>query len=363
LEGLSKEDILHKEKEEVISYDILRHAIKGWINIKDIKVAVIDNKLQFKDFLGTLKVRLGVNRYEYKIPTGLYAVGSVDENSPVLVTSNYKLSFDTLRKELDESGHWILVLDTNGINVWCAAGKGTFSTRELIYQIHKCELDKVVNTKRVILPQLGASGIEAYLLRKYTKFSAIYGPVRSEDILDFIKNKFTATEQMRSVTFTIKERLVLTPLEFFLNMKYIAIFILFFILSNFLKGSESLVLSTTLNTTTILFGNFIGSVIFPLLLGVLPFRSFVLNGGILGVIYSGLIVYNSDFFMLSKNPLSSTGIFILLSVFISYISFNFTGSTTFTSFTGVKKEAKIFIPLATILAFLGFILYIAGNIF
>ena len=43
-----------------------------------------------------------------------------------------KLSFDILRRELKGLNAWVLVLDTKSINVWCAAGKGTFSTNELI---------------------------------------------------------------------------------------------------------------------------------------------------------------------------------------------------------------------------------------
>jgi len=30
---------------------------------------------------------------------------------------------------------WILILDTKGVNVWCAAGKGTFGTEELVFRI------------------------------------------------------------------------------------------------------------------------------------------------------------------------------------------------------------------------------------
>ena len=64
----------------------------------------------------------------YKVDPGLYAIGNPNERSPVLVTANYKMSFDNLREALPGRDAWILVLDTRGINVWCAAGKGTFGT-------------------------------------------------------------------------------------------------------------------------------------------------------------------------------------------------------------------------------------------
>jgi hypothetical protein len=82
------------------------------------------------DYLGTFKARWGIGRRHYMVDPGLYALGRPDEKSPVLVTANYKMSFDRLRRALPGRNAWILVLDTKGINVWCAAGKGTFGTAE-----------------------------------------------------------------------------------------------------------------------------------------------------------------------------------------------------------------------------------------
>ena len=83
----------------------------------------------------------------YKISPGLYAVGNPDHTSPVLVSANYKLTFDKMRKELSELDCWLLILDTKGINVWCAAGKGTFGTNELVRRISKTRLSKIVSHK------------------------------------------------------------------------------------------------------------------------------------------------------------------------------------------------------------------------
>jgi CO dehydrogenase/acetyl-CoA synthase gamma subunit (corrinoid Fe-S protein) len=47
---------------------------------------------------------------DYKILPGIYAAGNPGRNSPVLVTSNYKLTFDMLRKELQGIDAWIMVM-------------------------------------------------------------------------------------------------------------------------------------------------------------------------------------------------------------------------------------------------------------
>src|SRR4030042_5350466 len=85
----------------------------------------VTTRLHFRDKLGAVKVRWLIGRNNYKVDPGLYATGSPDETSDVFVSANYKLSFDHLRKNLDGINAWILVLDTKGVNVWCAAGKGT----------------------------------------------------------------------------------------------------------------------------------------------------------------------------------------------------------------------------------------------
>ena len=98
--------------------------------------------------------RLGINRGKHRVNPGLYALGNPTADSPVFVTANYALSFDVLRSSLYGIDCFILVLDTKGINVWCAAGKGTFGTEELAYRIEVTSLNQVVKHRKLILPQL-----------------------------------------------------------------------------------------------------------------------------------------------------------------------------------------------------------------
>lgn len=112
----------------------------------------VSTTLTFKDRLGGWKVRWGIGRMTYKVNPGLYAVGQPDATSPVLVSANYKLTFDALRKELVGLDCWLLILDTKAVNVWCAAGKGTFGTSELVERIQKTGLGTVVTHRKLILP-------------------------------------------------------------------------------------------------------------------------------------------------------------------------------------------------------------------
>ena len=122
----------------------------------------------------------------YKIEPGLYALGRPDDRSPVLVTANYKMSFDRLREALPGRNAWILVLDTKGINVWCAAGKGTFGTEELAARVHSSGLAQVVSHRELILPQLAGPGVAAHQVQKLSGFKVIYGPIRAKDLGAFL---------------------------------------------------------------------------------------------------------------------------------------------------------------------------------
>ena len=73
----------------------------------------------------------------------------------MLVTANYKLSFDTLRFNLQDENLWLLVVDTRGINVWCGAGKGSFSADESALQVKRSNLDRIVTHRELIFPSLG----------------------------------------------------------------------------------------------------------------------------------------------------------------------------------------------------------------
>ena len=74
---------------------------------------------------------------------------------------------------------WILVLDTKGINVWCAAGKGTFGTGELVHRIGSVGLAGIVSHRKIIVPQLGAPGVSWPEVLRRSGFTVEYGPVRA----------------------------------------------------------------------------------------------------------------------------------------------------------------------------------------
>ena len=187
--------------------------VDSFIDTPTGPVPRVKTGLEWTDLRGTISARLGLKRDQYKIAPGLYAIGQPGPDSAVLVTANYKLTFDTLRRELASFNGWILVIDTRGINVWCAAGKALFSTAEVVHRIQQSRLSAVVAHKKIILPQLAATGVSAVSVKKQSGFEVLWGPIQARDIRQFVADGCKAGQPMRRVTFTLPERAVLIPVE------------------------------------------------------------------------------------------------------------------------------------------------------
>jgi len=327
---------------------------------KSVPEAVeVSAELSFKDVAGSWKARWGINRMNYKVDPGLYYVGHPDANSPVLVTANYKMSFDSLRKELAGISAWILVLDTKGINVWCAAGKGTFGTAELINRIEKTCLSEVVAHRTVILPQLGAAGVSAHAVRKESGFQVVYGPVRAKDVPIFLKNGMKANREMRMVRFNLKDRAVLTPVEIVGAIK--PSLILFGIM--FLLNLTGIFEFTGTDVYSYIGAVVAGCVLTPILLPWIPGKAFSFKGWLLGLFWAaGVIKINGFFGGADYGVLAGIAYLLILPSVSAYFAMNFTGCSTYTSYSGVIKEMKAAIPLIAVSVSLGIILLFMGNL-
>jgi hypothetical protein len=314
-------------------------------------VPVVSTTLSFKDILGTWKVRWGFNRGNYKVAPGLYAVGKPNEESPVLVSANYKLTFDTLRKNLTDLDCWLLILDTKGVNIWCAAGKGTFGTDELVARIETVGLSKFVTHRKLILPQLGAPGVSAHEITRRTGFSVIYGPVRASDVKTFIASGYKASKEMRTVNFTFCDRLVLVPIELIIALKQsLTIFGVLFLINMFAARPFGVY-----DLTAYIGAIITGAVLTPLLLPFIPGKAFAWKGWILGFCWAIFALWLFGWFAAEFYVLAA-GYLLLLPAISAYLAMNFTGSTTYTSPSGVLKEMRIAVPLIVFSAAAGVIM-------
>ncbi len=275
------------------------------------------------------------------------------------------MSFDGLRGVLDSIDGWILVLDTRGINVWCAAGKGTFGTEELVRRLEAVRLAEVVDHRRLILPQLGATGVSAHLVKERSEWRVSFGPVRAADLPSSIEQgTLRVPQEMRRVRFPVSERAVLVPVELVLTFKYLlAAVALFLILAGLGPGGYDLHRvgdAGVRGAVLLIAGWFGGGALAPLLLPWLPGRAFSLKGAWVGlalVLAILLPVWPGPF----ANRAEAGGWLLLVPAVASFMTMNFTGASTYTSLSGVRREMRLAVPMQATAALLGMVLWLVGR--
>jgi hypothetical protein len=291
-----------------------------------------------------------MNRMGHRVEPGLYRLGNPTTESPVFASANYTLSFDAVRSALAGFDAYILVLDTKGINVWCAAGKGTFGTDELVGRIDATGLAGIVTHRKIIVPQLGAPGVSAHDILRRSGFKVEYGPVRARDLPDYIKSG-KATPEMRRVEFPVRDRIVLAPVE--LVHAALPTIVIAAVLW-FLAGPVAALAAISAVVA--------GTVLFPVLLPFIPTKDFSTKGLLLGGLVA--IPFAAAFASAPALPgwariIAAIVPLLIMPAVTAYLALNFTGSTTFTSRTGVKNEIYRYIPVMTFMAVTGILLGIA----
>lgn len=292
----------------------------------------------------------------YLVPAGLYALGAPTPDDPVVVTANFKMSYDIVRRSLAGRNVWLLVLETFGINVWCAAGKGTFGTDELVKRIDATGLARVTAHRQLILPILGAPGVAAHEVAKRSGFTVRYATIRADDLPEYLDNGMVTTAAMREMTFSLRERLVLVPVEIVLVLKTLCItggtlFLATALLSGVLAGLQVLFAFLGALLT--------GIAVAPLLLPWLPGRSFAGKGALAGLVWTICFYLLADGSSWSLS--ASTAAFLALPAISAFYTLNFTGCTTFTSRSGVKKEMRRSIPVIGGALIVSALLLLAGR--
>jgi hypothetical protein len=317
--------------------------------------------------MGSFKARWGIGRMHYTVEPGLYALGSPNSQSPILVTANYKMSFDRLRESIPGHNTWILVLDTQGINVWCASGKGSFGTKELVRRIQSSDLGRLVSHRNLILPQLSGPGVAAHEVKRLSGFKVVYGPIRAKDLPAFMEADLKAPPEMRIKTFTTWERIVLIPVELVEALKAVVIIVpVILIVTGFLGPGgfwENILGHGLLSIPALLAAIMAGAVLTPLLLPWLPGRAFSFKGLLMGLLTSALLLTSRWGDLDSwEARLEILAWCLLVLAVTTYLAMNFTGASTYTSLSGVKKEMRWALPLEIGICFAGLALWVSALI-
>ena len=330
--------LLHRETETQAGFVAVDALRKPWVRdfmlYRGRTIPVIRTSLDAADRRGGIRARWDIGRMGYTVLPGLYALGSPSSDSTVFVTANYKMSFDALRSSLSGLDAWMVVLDTRGVNVWCAAGKGTFGTDELVSRVAKLRLADVVDHRALVLPQLGASGVSAPETARRSGFRVEWGPVRAADIPAWLAAGRRKDDAMRTVRFDLRDRMAVAPVE--LAHAWPLVPAALALAALYGLPADGAWASRALPAAILLLGAVpVGTLLFPALLPWLPGRAFVVKGACLGAAWAASCA------VLSGMPaLAAAGWSLVAMPVVAFLGMNFTGSSTYTSQPGAQLEVE-----------------------
>jgi NAD-dependent dihydropyrimidine dehydrogenase PreA subunit len=138
---------------------------------------------------------------------GLYPIGAPGRDAPVLCTGNFTLTVRRMKEALAGHDAWLLVANSHGINVWCAAGGGHLTHHSIIAALRSSDVGVRVDHRVLVLPQLAATGVERARIQATTGWKPVWGPARLEDLPGFLERGLRVHKRERAIRFPAWERL------------------------------------------------------------------------------------------------------------------------------------------------------------
>ncbi len=156
---------------------------------------IVFDRVEAPDLLALLTVRQNIYTDPQKpiqIEEGLYRIGEPDTNSPVLVTTNFSLTYFTVEGDVEASRMpaWVVVVDTEGTSVLTAWAAEKFTAEIIAQKVKAFDVASKVSHRKIILPGHVAvlSGkLEDELQQEWT---VMVGPRESSGIPTYLRNNW-----------------------------------------------------------------------------------------------------------------------------------------------------------------------------
>jgi acetyl-CoA decarbonylase/synthase complex subunit gamma len=294
-------------------------------------------RLTLLDYIKAFVCWLNAFKRTYAIEPGLYYTGGrYDRKSPLIVTSNYFLTVFLVIRRVREFNVRLLVIDTDGINVWCSASEGQFSHDEILKQLGRYQRSLLTNDRRLslILPKLSLAGVNLKTLRK-AKIQPIIGPIYAKDLPTFLSQPPLEDRTKDQVLFGMQSRLYTWLPGLWQSVGYsFAIVLLFW-------GIEQIWGFPV--PVGIVFLTGILATAYPILFPWIPGVRFAVKGLWMAAIISLGICALTALGVLSLPDLPMTLLFTFGTAV--FFGLSYTGNSAVSNYSRVRKEIARFLPL------------------
>lgn len=297
--------------------------------------------LTWLDYVKALICWLDSFKRTYAVEPGLYYTGNrYEHDSPLLVTANYHLTVFVLVRRLRRNVR-LLVVDTDSINVWCAAGKGTFCNDAIFAQMNRYEqhLPKDDRRLKLILPKLSLAGVDLPALRE-AGYDAIIGPVYGKDLPTYLSNEPYKDRDTDRVLFGLQSRLFTAPPGLLQTLKYgVTLLLALWLVQQ--KWQFALPVAGVLGLTAVL------TIAYPVCFPYLPGKWFAVKGLSLAIVVSAALCALAAGGLVSQGNLITAILFTLASGM--YFGQSYSGNSAVSNGTSVRKETARLLPVYVLL--------------
>ena len=124
------------------------------------------------------------------VTEGIYEIGNPDENSPVMVTTNFALTYFIVSGEVEGSKvpTWLLIKDSEGLSVMTAWAAGKFSGDDVGVFVKKSGIEDKIKHKDLIIPGYAAA-IAGDVEEELPGWTITVGPREAAHIPAFLKSR------------------------------------------------------------------------------------------------------------------------------------------------------------------------------
>jgi acetyl-CoA decarbonylase/synthase complex subunit gamma len=124
-----------------------------------------------------------------QVQPGIYEINSPKPESPVLITTNFSITYFSVANEVEGSGipAWLLIADAEGMSVLTAWAAGKFDADKIVKTLKTTGIEGKISHKKVVLP--GAVAVlSGEVEGEMPGWQIMVGPREAVDIPSYFKN-------------------------------------------------------------------------------------------------------------------------------------------------------------------------------
>jgi acetyl-CoA decarbonylase/synthase complex subunit gamma len=128
-----------------------------------------------------------------QVSPGLYEIGTPGAESPIMVTTNFSLTYFTVAGEVEGSGvpAWLLIADSEGMSVLTAWAAGKFDAEKIAKTVKQFDVASKITHRKLVIPGYVAS-LLGELEDEMQGWQILVGPREAVDITNYLKNVWRA---------------------------------------------------------------------------------------------------------------------------------------------------------------------------